>query len=442
MEEKVLRTILNNNLIKEGDRVGVALSGGSDSMALFCCLLNLKEKLKIELVAIHVNHNLRGAEAKRDERFVVDFCKKNKIKCVVKSVNVLKSAKEQKHTIEQSARVLRYKAFSEVMEECNLDSVALAHHKNDQAETILMHIGRGCGINGLIGMRKKQENYIRPLLDIEKEEIEKYISDCHISFVEDSTNKSDEYKRNYVRHNLLKSFEEAYDGAVGNLVKLSNMAQIDEDFILKSMPFEFVQARADGIILSDKAKNLHLAILTRLVRECFARMGSVVDVEALHIEKIMDLFKNTVGKKLDMPNGVSVVRCYDGVLFTKKKDLTNLEIPFNLGKFAFGNSFYEVGVVDSNGETSKGLYFDIDKIPSGSVWRSYTSEDRFTKFGGGTKKVKDYLVSKKVDSEMRKILPCLCFGNECLLIAGVEISNNIKVDETTNKVGVLKKIDN
>ncbi len=441
MKEKVLNTILENNLIKDGDRVGVGLSGGSDSMALICCLLDLRERLKIELFAIHINHNLRGEESKRDEHFVLDFCKKNKIKCIVKSVNVEKHAKDKKHTIEQSARELRYQAFCDAVSECGLDAVALAHHKNDQAETILMHIGRGCGINGLIGMRYKQGKYIRPLLNIEKKEIEKYINENHIEFVEDSTNKSDEYKRNYVRHNLLKAFEKAYDGALNSLVKLSSMAQIDEDYIMKSIPFELIKAREDGIVLSENARALHLAVVSRLVRECFVRLGSVVDVEALHIEKILSLFDKSVGKRLDMPNGASVVKCYDGVLFTKNNQKQTEEVPFNVGKFNFCGVCYEVSTHSLKQRNENGLYFDIDKIPPLAVWRNYTSDDKFTKFGGGTKKVKDYLVSKKIDSVMRKSLPCLCNKNECLLIAGVEISDSIKVDEKTKNVGILTKID-
>ena len=441
MEEKVLSTILKNGLIKKGDRVGVGLSGGSDSMALVCCLMKLQKNLDFELVAIHINHNLRGCEAKRDELFVQEFCNSNGIKCIVKSVDVKALAKAQKHTIEQSARELRYKAFEEVAGAEHLDSVALAHHKNDQAETILMHIGRGCGLNGLIGMRYKSGKYIRPLLDITKNEIARYIETEKINFVEDSTNESDEYKRNYVRHNLLKMLENAYPGAISNLVKLSHLAEKDEEYIQSMIPKNYIQERPDGVVLVNNAEELHTAIFSRLARECFSRLGSVVDVENLHIDALYDLFKNEVGKRLDMPNGVIAVKCYDGVLLKKPTITNNVVIPFDNYEFEFYGQGYKVEKSKEKLEKNKNkLFFDLDKVPKGSVWRNYSSDDMFTKFGGGTKKVKDYLVSKKVDSERRKILPCLCFGNECLLIAEIEISDKLRIDENTKRIGILQKI--
>ena len=441
MEEKLLKTIIDNNLIKKGDRVGVGLSGGSDSMTLISVLLNLQTKIGFELVAIHVNHNLRGEEALRDEKFVDSFCKKNNIKCIIKSVDVKNNAKNKKFTIEQSARELRYKAFEDIIKSEDLDVVALAHHQNDQAETILMHIGRGCGINGLVGMKYKSGKFIRPMLDVQKCEIESYLSENKIDFVEDSTNGVDDYKRNYVRHNLLKTFEKTYSGAVVNLVKLSKFASIDEDFIQSVLPQNLVQRREDGVLLLTDAKNYHLAIISRLIRKCLIELNAIVDVESFHIASILDLFDLQVGKRLDMPNGVIAVKCYEGVLFKKKTIERQENVAFGLGDFSFCGKKYRIELVkDGEIKKDKGLYFDLDKIPANAEWRNYLSDDIFTKFGGGSKKVKDYLVSKKVDSERRKTLPCLCCENVCLLIAGVEISEKIKVDQETKNVGVLYKI--
>lgn len=444
MEEKILKTILDYKLIKKGDRVGVGFSGGMDSVALVCALYKLQKQLGFELVAIHVNHNLRGEEAVRDQEFAKNFCERMSIQCVVKSVDVNADAKENKYTIEQSARNLRYNAFNEVAKDCALDVIALAHHKNDQAETVLMHIGRGCGINGLIGMRYRSGKLIRPMLDIERSEVEDYISRNSLQFVEDSTNNCIDYKRNYVRHNLLKDLEKAYPGVVDNLVKLSKHASIDEDFIQSVLPKHLIQKRVDGVVLLNEAANMHSAVISRLIRECFSILCTAVDVENLHIESCIELFSNAVGKRLDMPNGVIIVRCYEGVLFKKKESEECVEIPFSLSKFNFFGQDFEVREIGEMKDLPKGngvLFFDLDKLQNqGAVWRTFTSEDRFTKFGGGTKKLKDYLVSKKVDSEMRKILPCLMKGNECLLIAGVEISESIKIDKNTKRIGMIGKL--
>ncbi len=441
MEEKVLKCILDNNLIKNGDRVGVGLSGGGDSMALMSCLIKLQAKIDFQIIAIHINHNLRGEEALRDVNFVENFCKKHKIRCLVRSVDVIGFAKDNKHTVEQSARELRYNEFGDIVESEGLDVVALAHHQNDQAETVLMHIGRGCGVSGLVGMKYKSGNFIRPMLDISKSEIEEYLKNEKIDFVEDSSNESDDYKRNYVRHNLLKSFENAYSGAVLNLVKLSKLASTDEDFIQSILPCDLIKSREDGVILLSEVKNCHLAIVSRLIRKCFIELNAIVDVECFHIEAILKLFDTQIGKKLDMPNGVVAVKCYDGVLFKKKIFEKQATLSFQLGEFTFCGQQYKVNITNKASDVGNNcLYFDLDKIPRDAVWRNYCSDDVFTKFGGGSKKVKDYLVSKKVDCERRKILPCLCVGNKCLLIAGVEISNDIKTNENTKNIGFVQKI--
>ena len=437
MEEKLLKTILENKLISAGDRVGIGLSGGSDSMALVSCLLKLRKPLNFSIVAVHVNHNLRGEESRRDEQFVLDFCAENKIECVVKSINVMKNVAETKHTVEQSARNLRYNAFSEAIKEYNLTSLALAHHKNDQVETILMHIGRGCGLNGLAGMKYKSEKFIRPMLDVNKAEVIEYLSKNNISYVEDSSNMSDEYKRNYVRHNLVKTLENAYAGAVDNLINLSRLASIDEEYINSQLPLKLITKRSDGVVLVVEASKCHYAIFSRLVMKCFEATNSKIDVENTHIDAILNLFSNQVGKRLDMPNGIAVIRVYEGILFKNKSNESDEVIEFKISEFKFLNRCYIVEQemtqnVDFN--RSDVLYFDLDKIPKKCVWRKYVSDDVFTKFGGGSKKIKDYLVSKKIDSEARKTIPVLANGSEVLIIAGVEISEKVKVDASTKRV--------
>lgn len=446
MEKKLLKTILDNKLISVGDRVGVGLSGGSDSMALVSCLLNLRERLGFSIVAIHVNHNLRGEESKRDEQFVVNFCAKNDIKCVVKNIDVMKNVAETKHTVEQSARNLRYNAFSDAIKECNLTTIALAHHKNDQAETILMHIGRGCGLNGLVGMKYQSGNYIRPMLDVKKVEVLEYLSKNDIAFVEDSSNMSDDYKRNYVRHNLVRTLEKTYAGAVDNLINLGRLASIDDDYINSQLPLNLITKRSDGVVLLAESTKYHYAIFSRLVMKCFEGTNSKVDVENTHIDAILNLFSNNVGKRLDMPNGMVAVKIYEGVLFKNKEEENSDVVVFGLSEFKFLNKRYIVELEATQNidlKRSDVLYFDLDKISEGSVWRQYTSDDIFTKFGGGSKKVKDYLVSKKIDSEARKNIPVLANGNEVLIIAGVEISEMVKIDESTANVAkVYIKTDN
>ena len=171
--------------------------------------------------------------------------------------------------------------------------------------------------------------------------------------------------------------------------------------------------------------------------KCFEATNSKIDVENTHIDAILNLFSNQVGKRLDMPNGIAVIRVYEGILFKNKSNESDEVIEFKISEFKFLNRCYIVEQemtqnVDFN--RSDVLYFDLDKIPKKCVWRKYVSDDVFTKFGGGSKKIKDYLVSKKIDSEARKTIPVLANGSEVLIIAGVEISEKVKVDASTKRV--------
>lgn len=231
MEDKVYNFIRNNCLIKAGERVGVAVSGGSDSMALLSMLKSLKEKLNIELFVLHINHSIRGEESDRDEQFVQDFCKENGLPFYCKRVDALGYTQENKLSLEQGARILRYHAFAKFKQELNLDVICLAHHKEDQAETLLMHIGRGSGLKGLVGMEYKNSYFARPLLCLNKQEIMDFLKSNLIAYVDDSTNQDDEYSRNFVRHNLIPAYKEKYSGVVDNLCSLSAMAKETNEFL-------------------------------------------------------------------------------------------------------------------------------------------------------------------------------------------------------------------
>ncbi len=437
MENRVLNEIIKLNL--KGCRIAVACSGGSDSMALLHCLNKLKGTLSLKLFAIHVNHNIRGNEAKRDEQFVENYCKNNGIGFILKSVNAIEFSKANKQTLEQGARNLRYNAFNEAIEENGLDYVCLAHNKLDQAETILMHIGRGSGLTGLVGMSAVSGKFLRPILNVSKLEILEYLKQNNVPNIEDSTNESDEYTRNFVRHKLLPTYQTVYPNIVDNLVALSELAKTDLEYINSQIPNELIISTKQGILLKNEAKDLHISLLSRAIRECFCRCSSLVDVEIRHIELIAQMFDLQVGKVLNMPNNTEVARVYDGLLFSVKNcsGFEKVEQKFELGTTQFCDLTIKVESVkksEVNHLKNGVLYADLNKIPANAVWRTYKSGDVFTKFGGGTKSLKDYFVSKKISAKTRNELPILCDGNTCLLIAGVEISEHLKIDEKTKSV--------
>ena len=439
MRKKVLEYIIKNNLIQENSIIAVAVSGGVDSMVLLNLILDLKNELKYkQLYCINVDHNIRKSSAE-DSLFVADFCKKNNIQCILKKVDVLPFADLEKMTIEESARFLRYQAIEEEIENRQIDCVCLAHHIDDQAETILMHILRGSGLKGAMGMSPKSGFYIRPLLCVKRSEVEEFAEKNKIDFVEDETNKDINFTRNSVRHLIFPVLEKNFKNAKENLCKFGKFASMDEDFINTTLQDEYIKAYDKEIVLSDEVTNLHPSQLSRMLRKCFILLGIDKDIEERHIEIVKELFKKSVGKFVDMPFGVNVLKDYGCLIFTKDADIEEFEPKrFSLGKQTFGN----YGTITINLKSKENLdfkkpntfYADRSKVKGSLVWRTIDSKDKFKKFGGGTKRLSDYLVDKKISSKQRKNLPILASENNILFIAGVEISDDIKIDNNTTEV--------
>ena len=202
MKNKVLKTIKKYNLIENGDKLVLAVSGGPDSIAMLNILKELQEeqsKLNFEIVVAHINHMIRK-EAKEDEEYVRDYCQKNKIRFYSKSIDVQKIANNNKIGTEEAGRIVRYEFFDEIIEKTNSNKVAIAHNKNDKAETIIMNLLRGSGVSGLKGIEPRRGKYIRPLIECERYEIEKYCEEQKLNPRIDKTNFVNEYTRNKIRN--------------------------------------------------------------------------------------------------------------------------------------------------------------------------------------------------------------------------------------------------
>ncbi|MDO5517977.1 MAG: tRNA lysidine(34) synthetase TilS, partial [Clostridium sp.] len=203
MYKKVLSYIKDNKLINPGDKVLVALSGGPDSVCLLNILFKLKDELKIELGAAHLNHMLRGKDAFGDEQYVIDVCKQMNIECFTKQVNINEYSKKEKLSSEMAGRLVRYGFFEEIIKEHGYTKVATAHNANDQAETILFRLMRGTGLEGLGGIKVKRDNIIRPILCLSRQEVEDYIEQNQLKPRIDKTNFEKIYNRNKIRLDML-----------------------------------------------------------------------------------------------------------------------------------------------------------------------------------------------------------------------------------------------
>jgi len=229
LEKLVLEYINKNNLIEENDKVLVAVSGGPDSICLLNILYNLRETLKIELFVAHVNHLIRK-DAKSDAEYVQKYCEDRNIKFFLKECNVMEKSKQEKIGVEEAGRNARYDFFKEVANEYNINKIAIGHNKNDLAETLIMNILRGTGTQGLKGI--VNNNYIRPLLDISRKDIEKYCAENKLEPRIDSTNFENEYTRNKIRNIVIPYIKEEFNpNIIEALVRLSQIVTEEQNFI-------------------------------------------------------------------------------------------------------------------------------------------------------------------------------------------------------------------
>ncbi|MCL1925161.1 MAG: tRNA lysidine(34) synthetase TilS [Defluviitaleaceae bacterium] len=290
--------------IKNDDIVIVGVSGGADSI---CLLHILHSYYKIKTIAVHINHNLRAEESKRDEMFVRNFCENIGVRYIIKNVYIEKN----KQTIEEAARAIRYKIFEELRIEHNAAYIATAHNKNDNVETMLLNFFRGTGLKGLRGIPEKRNAIIRPLLNCSRKEIESYILENNLQYVNDSTNFTDIYTRNKIRkivheYNLLKPLTTARE-----------ILTEEDNFLEQETKKHFDDCVSNNELNIKKFKKLHIAIKRRIAKKLL-ESWSEQGFSAIHINVFVDLAEKPRGKKLDLPNNLQILRKCDKIVMVEK----------------------------------------------------------------------------------------------------------------------------
>lgn len=420
--------------IAENKKIALAVSGGTDSMAL---LWLFKTEYKGSFYVINVEHGIRGEASVSDSRFVEDFCRKHEIEFKGFCVNAPEYAKEKRISLELAARELRHAIFSAEIEKGFCDFVATAHHKNDQAETVLLRICRGTGIYGLQGIAPVKNFLIRPLLNYSKTELSEYLSENDIPHCNDETNEFDNITRNYFRLNVIPKIEKKFPQFCDSVTRLTRAATEAEDFA-RSLIDEPIKTTSGGYKIKMPFK--HPYLFKKEIGLCFEKSGVIQDVEERHFELILNLASDSNGKRLDMPFGITVYKESDGLAFEKKNDKESLVLPLsNIFTDSEFGRFFKLSKVD---EKTDGLKCDWDKIPKTAVLRYRKDGDKFTKFGGGTKNLGDFLTDKKIPLRLRDNLLVIANENDILLIVGVEISDKIKIDENTKTVLSVKGENN
>lgn len=318
LQAQVLETMKQNNLIQKNDKIVIAVSGGPDSMCLLDILYCLKEKLQIELVVAHINHQIR-IEAKEETKYVEDFCKKINIPCYIKYADVEKLAKEQKLGTEEMGRKIRYNFFKEVAKKVGATKIATAHSASDNAETVLMNILRGSGITGLKGIEiarnsyseseEKEFTFIRPLRNSTRAQIEEYCEKRELNPKIDKSNFENIYTRNKIRNELIPYLQKEFNpNIVETLNRLSNIAKEEEQYFTQIIKEKYetlkIGENEKEIILNlTKFNTLPKVIKTKLLLYTINKLnGNVQGIGKIHLEDIIKLCQNNIGNKYLMPN--------------------------------------------------------------------------------------------------------------------------------------------
>lgn len=448
----IKQTIKRENLIDRNDKIIIALSGGPDSVALLHALNSLKEELEIKLYAAHLNHQIRGIEAQKDALYTMKICEELGITCFVSSKDAIKYSKENKMSLEEGARKLRYDMFFELKEKLNANKIAIAHNKDDQSETFLMRVIRGSGLDGLKGIRyKRDDGIIRPLLDVDRKSIEKYCGEFELNPRIDKTNLENIYTRNKIRLDLIPYIEEHFNSNLkSNISRLCNMLYEDSNYINKNAKeyFDKIKIEDDSKIkfkIND-IKTLDYSIKSRVFRLALKKF--IVDlkgIEYIHIENIIKLLNGEKGQLIDIKKGVKAFLIDDEIIFSKeyiKKEVQRLN-RYELPKSGFIkikelNSILEIKTFKKGEEELKSdkytKYFDLDKISSKLVLRSRENGDRIKMLNSGTKKIKDLFIDMKIEKDKRELIPIISEQKGILWVVGHKMSDDYKIEDNTKNI--------
>ncbi len=469
-----------NNLILRGDTVIAGVSGGADSICLLFLLCGLRESLGITVHAVHVNHGIR-AEAGEDEAFVKEICGKWNVPFTAVREEVPALSKQWKCSEEEAGRKVRYEAFEKIAdfisskEEIPSDriKIAVAHNLNDNAETVLFRLFRGTGIKGLTGIpsvREGKYRIIRPLLYMERSEIEKVLRENDIPWVSDATNELDFYSRNRIRHTILPEAEKTVPEAARHIAGTAAQLREIEDLLEKLTGECFAECvkvfsgqdkkAPDGSdhgecykheIDAVKLPGYHIAIQKRLIHRCLKELScGGKDLGELQIEQILGLLRGNENRRIDLARGITAAREYDRIVIWRGKAeearIGNERIKgyeliseiFEIEELLKNDPRFIDNISQDDGSNQCTKWLDYDKIDGQVILRTRQTGDFFyvQKPDGafGKKSVKDFMIDKKIPPSERDDIPLAAAGDKVLWIIGYRISDDLKISDKTEKV--------
>ena len=481
IELKVKKFMDEHRMLEPGERVVAGVSGGADSVCLLFVLLKIREEIPFSLHVVHVNHGIRR-EAGEDAAYVEKLCSKFGIPFILVKENVRERAAAEKRSEEEMGRLVRYQAFEKVLKEVGANKIAVAHNSNDQAETMLFHLFRGSGLSGLCGIRPVRDQIIRPILCLERKEIEQYLEEKKIAYCRDATNEEDDYTRNRIRHHILPYAEqEIVQGCVGHMAQTAAMLLETEkyleqqtlearEFAVQAIPTQAIPAQtvptpgSTGFGISCHSfSKVDTVIGKRLVYQLLRELSpGGRDMAYVHVQDVMELLTREGNRQIHLPYGIVAQRQYGQVELKRRTGepgwATDAEVasgepyitvdhedlaagrPFtiDLGRQTlllqvFSDKNYKD--IPQNRYTK---WFDYDKIKERLTIRTRRTGDFLSIRGASAemihKSIKDYMVTEKIPRQDRDKILLVTEGNHVLWIVGYRISEYYKISKNTKRI--------
>ena len=443
MLERTAYYMKQQKMAVPGEKLVVGLSGGMDSV----CLLYVLKSLGYELEAVHVNHGIRGQEADRDEAFVKELCRKEGIAFHSFRFAVPSISKREHLSEEEAGRNVRRQAFAEVLEKTGAAHIALAHHGNDRAETMLFHLIRGTGIKGLCTMKPVEGKIIRPFLWAERKDIESYVKEQGYPFAEDGTNRSTDYTRNKIRHQVMPVLEEINPKSAAHICSAAEKLHAVAEYIDREAE---KLCRLSAVMYENEVQILKSALyqgdavlwIPVLQKSMEYLTGSLANITEEHYSRLLELFEMQTGKEIHLPYGTAAERTYEGIRIYFREEMKDTEAVKITGEgtYFFGGMIFEVSIEEWNERKIFPIKnytkcFDYDKIIKGVFLRTRKSGDYLEiNKSHGKKSLQDYLVNEKVPKADRDRVVLLADNSHILWVVGKRISEYYKVTKETKKV--------
>ncbi len=443
-EEKVKKFIDENNMF-DANPVIAGVSGGADSV----CLLLVLNKLGYKTVVAHINHNLRGDEAKRDEDFVRALAEKHNLPFELLSADINEICKREKISCETAGRNVRYSFFSKLSQKYHTNSIAVAHNKNDSAETVIINLIRGSAISGLKGIASVNGNIKRPLLCAERCEIEKYLSDIGQSYVTDSTNNENIYTRNIVRNDILKMMSEINPNIVSTIYDNTKVIFEENNFIEKTTDIYEAKyvSKENGSLVFDTKNVCDICIKKRIIARCAKKFFNGKGVlTSHHINAIASL---NSGKKFIFASYLTVINNCGKLWFIANEENKEFCLKLNTNGLTsvpeinevFESKFITYNDYANSKDENNSIFISCDEIDSDIFIRNKRNGDKFQPYGmTGTQSIKKYFSNLKIPQNMRCKIPIIAAKSEIMAVFPYRIDRKFAIDENTEKILKITKL--